>query len=261
VRILGRVRDADVEDVVQEALMAVRGLKRLPKGEKERLQYARAIARNKAITWYVRKEKKRIDEVAFDEVRGEAVDCSHLEGAIHGEQLDKIAGTVPLKQRETLVCLARHLLMGESLAEMAREMGVEYDTFYKRITTLQRRVKEAGKVLGGLVMMMVVLAGAWRVLAPPDEVAAPAPSNWTAPHSPEALQQAHDLREQAFHACAEDDWATCGRVLDEARNLDPQGERDPRVQAARADVQAAAEHGAGTGWSPKRPRAYEEGAR
>jgi DNA-directed RNA polymerase specialized sigma24 family protein len=262
----GRVRDADVEDVVQEALIAVRRLKRLPTGEKERLQYARAIARNKAVTWYRRMEKKRTDEVAFDDVRGEAVECSRLQGAIHGEQLEKIAETVPLKQRETFVCLARHLLLGESLAEMARERGVEYDTFYKRIATLHRHVKDAGKALGGLVMMVVVLAGAWRVLAPPDEVARPAPSSWTAPPSPapgspEALQRARELRDQAFRACTQDDWATCERGLDGARELDPQGESDPRVHAARADVQAAAKHGEGTGWSPKRPRAYEEGAR
>jgi RNA polymerase sigma factor (sigma-70 family) len=270
----GRVQDPDVEDVVQEALIAVKRLKRLPKGEKERLQYARAIARNKAISWYTRKEKKRDKEVAFDDARGEAVACSRLEGAIHGEQLDKMADTVPLKQRATLACLARHLLMGESLAEMAREMGVEYDTFYKRVTTLQRQMKEAGKVLGGLVMMLVVLTGAWRVLEPSGDVAAPAPSSWTgspppserpaetpAPGSPEALQKARELREQAFRACTQDDWASCERGLDGARELDPQGESDLGVQAARADVQAAAKHGEGTGWSPKRPRAYDEGAR
>jgi RNA polymerase sigma factor (sigma-70 family) len=273
-RVRGRVRNADVEDVVQEALIAIQRLKRLPTGEKERLQYARAIARNRAIAWYSRKEKKRSDEVAFDDARGEAVEDSRLESVIHAEQLERIAETVPLKQRETFACLARHLLLGESVAEMAREMGVEYDTLYKRVTTLHRHVKEAGKALGGLVMMLVVLMGAWRVLSPPDEVAAPAPSSWTAPPaptktpseapapgSPEALQKARDLREQAFHACTQDDWAACERGLDGARDLDPQGDNDPRVQAARADVQAAAKHGEGTGWSPKRSRAYDEGAR
>jgi RNA polymerase sigma factor (sigma-70 family) len=276
----GRVRAADVEDVVQEALWGVKRARRLPRGAKERRQYALAIARNKAKTWYRRHEEDRSGDVAFDELRGEAVEDPGIQRAIDSEHLDKITETVPIKQRSTLECMARHL-MGENLAEMSREMGVGYDTLYKRVTTLHRRVRDTGKAIAGLAVVLLVLMGAWRVFKPEPEVATPPPPReapTSAPsgstdlrsdnagnppvlESPEALAKARELRTQAFQACTKDEWAACEGALEQASRLDPRGESDPRVQAARADVKAAAEHGGEKRWSPKRPRGYEEGKR
>ena len=74
------------------------------------------------------------------------------------------------------------------------------------------------------------------------------------------MQKARELRKQAFQACVQDAWAACERALDEASRLDPRGESDAMVQAARADVKAAAAHPEQS-WSPTGPRVYEEGAR
>jgi DNA-directed RNA polymerase specialized sigma24 family protein len=65
------VRVADAEDVVHVALWAVKQAKRLRRGEKARLQYALANARNKAITWYRRKEVDRPVLTSFDDAREE----------------------------------------------------------------------------------------------------------------------------------------------------------------------------------------------
>lgn len=51
--------------------------------------------------------------------------------------------------------------------------------------------------------------------------------------APSPAEQARRLRDQAIVACAAQDLATCGAKLDEARSLDPAGEAEPRVIAAR----------------------------
>jgi hypothetical protein len=61
-------------------------------------------------------------------------------------------------------------------------------------------------------------------------------SNTTAVQRPVARPPvtAQTLREQAFDACRSSRWDTCLHLLDSARPLDPSGDADPAVQAARA---------------------------
>jgi RNA polymerase sigma factor (sigma-70 family) len=208
-----RVNDADVDDVVQEARLGIARKKELPKEQKRRKQYALAIARNKAIKWYDRKEKGRPEEVALDDARDVADDEGDIRRALASEYLARIAAGLPPTQRTTFECLVRHL-MGDSLVEMARGMDVQYDTLYKRVTTLRRQLRTAGRVAVGLSVVLLV----------------------------------------------EDDWSSCRIALDEARGLDPQGEGDPLVQAARTDLRDAAAH-PDQRWSPRHPRVYEASGR
>jgi hypothetical protein len=53
-----------------------------------------------------------------------------------------------------------------------------------------------------------------------------------------ALKEAADLRERAFGACDQGDWAACEDALNAARSLDPDGETAPRVVAARRAIGA-----------------------
>jgi hypothetical protein len=59
------------------------------------------------------------------------------------------------------------------------------------------------------------------------------------PHDTTPQQRAAKLRDEAYGACAETEWARCAAKLDEARELDPEGEADPRVMAARRAVSDA----------------------
>jgi hypothetical protein len=47
------------------------------------------------------------------------------------------------------------------------------------------------------------------------------------------------LRREGFEACAESMWTQCEGKLDEAKRLDPGGEADPRVRAAREAIDDA----------------------
>jgi uncharacterized protein YjiS (DUF1127 family) len=49
-------------------------------------------------------------------------------------------------------------------------------------------------------------------------------------------ERAAKLREEAYEACDARAWAVCDGKLDEARSLDPAGESDPRVIAARKAI-------------------------
>jgi hypothetical protein len=59
-------------------------------------------------------------------------------------------------------------------------------------------------------------------------------------------QRAARLRDDAYGACAETSWTRCAGKLDEARELDPEGEADPRVIAARKAISDAQHPGAGS---------------
>jgi hypothetical protein len=50
---------------------------------------------------------------------------------------------------------------------------------------------------------------------------------------------AAELRSEAYAACDAHRWRECGEKLDQAKEIDPEGESDPRVVAARKAVQEA----------------------
>jgi hypothetical protein len=56
------------------------------------------------------------------------------------------------------------------------------------------------------------------------------------PRPPTPQERAATLRDEAFGSCSEALWAECGRKLDEAKQLDPAGESDLRVQGSRKAV-------------------------
>jgi hypothetical protein len=60
----------------------------------------------------------------------------------------------------------------------------------------------------------------------------------TPPSTPE--QQAGPIRARAFEACRAGEWGECMTRLDEARGLDPAGEKAPAVVQARRALEGAA---------------------
>jgi len=70
---------------------------------------------------------------------------------------------------------------------------------------------------------------------PPPPAPSTAPSA-PPPPSPSPLIAAADLRRQAFDACTARRWSECLSRFDQARELDPAGDADPQVQAARGEA-------------------------
>jgi hypothetical protein len=94
-------------------------------------------------------------------------------------------------------------------------------------TRRSRTALIAGGVLAAAAAA-VVAVGIQQARRGPEAIS-PEPSSQ--PDSP--AKRAGRLRDEAFQACQARDWDTCGAKLDSARDLDPAGESDPRVVAAR----------------------------
>jgi hypothetical protein len=107
-------------------------------------------------------------------------------------------------------------------------------------TSIRRTVWLIAAVLGAFLVLVFVYRNrgaieAWFNGEPirPDDQWLP----WKP--SPTPQERAAKIREDAFAACRQEMYETCGRKLDEAREVDPGGEADPRVVAARQSIEAA----------------------
>lgn len=72
------------------------------------------------------------------------------------------------------------------------------------------------------------------------------------PDTEAALKEAAGLRDRAFGACDQGDWAACEDAQNAAQSLNPAGETAPRVVAARRSIEAVADAGRGPEKTPKR---------
>jgi DNA-directed RNA polymerase specialized sigma24 family protein len=264
----GLVPASEIEDVMQETLHAAHDAPKLPAGTgKPRTNYVIGIGKNKA-TDHRRRALRFPDlddkEGGLDHLQHVA-QAAPVDVAADRDLLAKITNDIPSEQALTLRCLTRHL-MGEDLAEIAREVGVPYDTLYKRVTTMQRRMKERGKLLGGLMALLIALGASWSILAPKPELAVDEPQMVqllepaTSTHvgEPDPMDWAAVLRGEAFRACMNNQWMECLDGLNAAGQLDPDGEQHPAVKAARDDAQSGIGAGLkpGSRWRPPTVRVY-----
>jgi hypothetical protein len=92
-------------------------------------------------------------------------------------------------------------------------------------------------VLGGGVVVALMNSAAIVAYLKGEPIRPDLP--WTPPSAtPTPEQRAAALRSEAYAACVAEKWDECGRKLEEAKVLDPAGDEDPQVTAAR---KAAAE--------------------
>jgi DNA-directed RNA polymerase specialized sigma24 family protein len=167
---------------------------------------------------------------------------------------------------------ARMLILdadGASAAEIGRTLKLQPQTVRNRLSIVRRIVRQAWEAktrIGAALALLLALFAAWWTIARPKpqvvlpETPVPSVRPATSTERPEpnaTLDQAAELREKAFAACMRDDWSTCEKGLDEAKKVDPDGERDGRVQAARNDIEIATSRMPGSRWKPAEPRMYD----
>ena len=74
------------------------------------------------------------------------------------------------------------------------------------------------------------------------------------------MDVARALRGRAFRACMNNQWHACLEDLDLAEEIDPSGDADPVVKAARTDAEGGIQHDEsampGERWAPPKVRLY-----
>lgn len=242
----------DAQDVVQDTLMAIVAAENLPTAaSSERNPYVYMMAVFKAAEFL----RKRKEVVAGDVL---AANEQAAPGSLHDdvatrELFSKVVQHVPVGQWQTLRALAV-LSLGGNLRELAEELEVPYQTLYSRALALRaelavhgRKVLRGGGKIGSVFVLVLALFLGSREMSrpklgfdPPAPISVLEPSVSTHVGQTDPMDWAALLRAQAFRSCMQNDWRGCLDGLDAAAELDPAGNDDPIVQAARSD--------ANTGW-------------
>jgi DNA-directed RNA polymerase specialized sigma24 family protein len=123
---------------------------------------------------------------------------------------------------------------GDSYAEIAAADGVTEQAVKSSVNAFRDKLRAGlGAVLAAhAVLFVLALTIASSVALVADRGARPHPVAASAPDDPR--ERAARLRRRAYDACDARDWAACLERLDDAAAIDPPGDDDPRVRAARA---------------------------
>jgi DNA-directed RNA polymerase specialized sigma24 family protein len=231
-----RIPDSELDDACQVVLLRAHKSERVPPQDPERTRYIHGIARNVARE-YKAVERERPEIVPFDDDdHALAVEPAGHETADLVRKLHDQAAAHDAKGTEWMV---RAKAYGEKEVDIARQEGVPPARVRKRIGRLLGKMRERSHALAAIGVLVVIAVAALRWATRDTQEAAPAPN---APHalpsagaSPDrAPDRARMLRERALEECDAGRGAECLRLLDQARAVDPAGDDDARVRAARS---------------------------
>lgn len=236
-----RVPSSDSDDVVQTVLLDALDAPGRPEDPRELTRWLFGIARHKVADYHRRAHREPPAELPELEAGPEPIEAREL--ARWAEE--QVGSTRDAK--ETLRWMAREG-EGEKLESIAAEEQVPAARVRQRVSRMRRWMKERWLAELAAVAALSILAFiAWWLLRDParPEEARPDKALPSAPITPEApspLEQARLLRDDGLRRCERADWKGCLESLDRARGLDPEGDADPAVGAARAQATKALEN-------------------
>ncbi len=229
-----RVPASDVDDIVQTVLVEALASATRPQAEDELKRWLIGIARHKVVDHHRRRTR---------ETASELLDLPVGPGPLEERSLvdwaEKQAGRGGDGGR-TLEWMAREG-EGEKLETIAAEEKMPAARVRQRVSRMRRWMKERWLAeLAAAAVLAVLALLLWRLFHRDDPIAVPEPRpRSTSEVTPSPIERAHALREKAFEECDRSKWKECLEKLDEAKGLDPAGDRDPKVGAARAKANDA----------------------
>jgi DNA-directed RNA polymerase specialized sigma24 family protein len=228
-----RVPPPEVEDIVQQTLTDALAASSAPDEAEELRKWVHGIARNKVVDFHRRAGREIVREPSpGEEVVADSAPHSARE-LLRWAEKELPDGA---EAHSTLEWMLREG-EGEKLEHIAEEANVPAPRVRQRVSRMRRHLRARWAQAAAAVVVLALVAFALYKLAgprPEDIAREEAP-----PVTPE--QRAAELRREAFEQCGGKQWQRCIETLDRAKALDPAGERDPRVEQARAAAATALE--------------------
>ena len=262
-RIRGKVSDVEVEDLVQEASVAVLTSTSRPKSMTTAMGWLGLVTARAVFDHFRRNKSRRQSLVLEDDVDAFPAD-DEPKGGFAPDWLvtrwlaDRVASS-PRHQAtyELLLYKARNNL---TLAQVAEKHCMTEGALKSRIHTLKMDYQPQWKrrermfilvILLGIGLVVAIGWLAWdRERTQPPARPAPAPTSpsfldrvFGGPplvgHAPpdDPASRAAFLRDDAKQACAARDWKACTDALDQAAALDPKGDESAEVKAMRKSAE------------------------
>jgi DNA-directed RNA polymerase specialized sigma24 family protein len=248
------VRPADVDDVVQNAVVSALADPNCPETREAFIPWLVTKGRSRAID-HLRATRHRENLlVGAPEGDVDAVPCGGRANAsaahdtaealrFAGARIDERAAGLSTDRGARWLMLH---LRGETFEEIALDEGVKVKTVQHSVTRLKRHLHAAWITAAAAVILFVLLRGLYgrnreneraHTVPAPSAIPSPAPPP---PPEPTPQEFARRLRDDAARECGAEQWERCMLDLQRAYEEDPQGQYDPQVQkllrAARAHL-------------------------
>ena len=125
---------------------------------------------------------------------------------------------------------------GDKLAHIAAEERLPATQVRQRVSRMRRRLRQSWMREMAAVAAVTLLALMWwqSRSSHEEQPVAPRPDpERVTPLEPSVSERARRLRAEAFEQCEREAWSACRDKLDEAKQLEPSGERLDTVAGAR----------------------------
>jgi DNA-directed RNA polymerase specialized sigma24 family protein len=224
-----RVPDSEVEDIVQQALAEAIESPHAPKESEALRRWIFGVAKNKVVDYH-----RRAGRESFDMPDVAGTPAPHVEADL----LRWAERNLPdgAENQKTLDWMLREG-EGEKLESIAESEKLPPPRVRQRVSRLRRHFKENWQREVALLAALGVIVSAVVFLFLRKDKGPEAIN----PENPVVDPRAEPVRRLAMEKCANADWKNCLDGLDEARRLDPAGDKAPAVQQARQAAQKALE--------------------
>jgi len=220
-----RVPESEVEDIVQSALAEAIASPHAPADSESLRRWIFGVAKHKVVDYH-----RRAGRESFDLPDVEGTPAPHLEAdLLRWAERNLPEGT---ENQKTLDWMLREG-EGEKLESIAASEKLPPPRVRQRVSRLRRHFKENWQREVALLAALGVIISAVVLFVLKKEDPNPIITH-------EVVDpRAEPMRRLALEKCAKNEWQPCVDGLDEARRLDPAGDKLPEVERARQAASSA----------------------